>query len=103
MHLMSRPSMRRSSLVVLATLAAHALHIHALEARSFVRRQGHCTKRQRRALRELWPAYGVDVPWNRTIDDVQQLHIATYGPTREPRPGSGTRIWIATASWTTSP
>ena len=68
--------MSRSSLVVIATLAAHALHLHALEARSFVRRQGHCTKRQRRALRELWPAYGVDVPWNRTIDDVHALYGA---------------------------
>ena len=43
----------------------------ALEPRSFIRRQGHTTKNQRRALRELWPRYGVDVPWNRTIADVQ--------------------------------
>eukprot|EP00629_Pelagomonadales_sp_RCC1024_P005670 CAMPEP_0119293636 /NCGR_PEP_ID=MMETSP1329-20130426/46459_1 /TAXON_ID=114041 /ORGANISM="Genus nov. species nov., Strain RCC1024" /LENGTH=92 /DNA_ID=CAMNT_0007294511 /DNA_START=123 /DNA_END=398 /DNA_ORIENTATION=- len=42
-------------------------------ARSFVRRQGHCTRRQKAALRELWPAYGVDVPWNRTIRDVSAL------------------------------
>ena len=40
------------------------------EPRSFVRRQGQATKAQKRALRELWPVYGVDMPWNRTISDV---------------------------------
>jgi len=36
-------------------------------ARTFIRRQGQCTRRQKAALRELWPRYGVDVGWNETI------------------------------------
>ena len=31
-------------------------------SRSYVRRQGQCTRRQKAGLRELWPLYGVDVP-----------------------------------------
>ncbi len=36
--------------------------------RSYRRRQGHATRAQKRALRELWPAYGVDAPYDCTLD-----------------------------------
>ncbi len=36
--------------------------------RSYLRRQGHATRAQKRALRELWDAYGVDAPYDCTLD-----------------------------------
>ena len=42
-------------------------------SRSYVRRQGQCTRRQKEGLRELWPLYGVDVPWNMTVASAAAL------------------------------
>lgn len=36
--------------------------------RSFRRRQGKRTRAQKRAIRELWPRYGVDVPYGTVLD-----------------------------------
>ena len=56
----------RRFLVVTATAAAVRLG-RPTAPRTFLRRQGQCTRRQKAALRELWPRYGVDVGWNQTI------------------------------------
>ena len=56
----------RRVLVVIATAAAIRLG-RPTAPRTFLRRQGQCTRRQKAALRELWPRYGVDVAWNETI------------------------------------
>ena len=50
-------------LVVIATAAAVRLG-RPTAPRTFLRRQGQCTRRQKAALRDLWPRYGVDVAWN---------------------------------------
>ena len=36
--------------------------------RSFLRRQGHVTRAQKRALREVWPRYGVECPYGVVLD-----------------------------------
>ena len=59
----------RRPLAPLAPLAPRRAAAQPVEPRSYVRRQGQATKGQRRALRELWPLYGVDMPWNRTLGD----------------------------------
>mgnify|MGYP001171716076 FL=1 len=56
----------RRVLVVAATAAAIRLG-RPTAPRTFLRRQGQCTRRQKAALRDLWPRYGVDVAWNQTI------------------------------------
>ena len=56
----------RRVLVVIATAAAVRLG-RPTAPRTFLRRQGQCTRRQKAALRELWPRYGVDVAWNQTL------------------------------------
>ena len=56
----------RRFLVVVATAAAVRLG-RPTAPRTFLRRQGQCTRRQKAALRELWPRFGVDVAWNETI------------------------------------
>lgn len=66
--------------LVLVVLSAPVVESLA-EARSFVRRQGQCTKRQKMALREFWPRYGVDMPWNRTVSDVGSLYEGPRRPT----------------------
>lgn len=54
-------------LAVIATVASVRLGRSPTAPRTFRRRQGQCTRRQKAALRELWPCYGVDVGWNETM------------------------------------
>ena len=56
----------RRVLAVIATAAAVRLG-RPTAPRTFLRRQGQCTRRQKAALRDLWPRYGVDVAWNETL------------------------------------
>ena len=65
-------------LVVIATAAAVRLG-RPTAPRTFLRRQGQCTRRQKAALRELWPRFGVDVAWNETIRPAE-LFFNRAGP-----------------------
>ena len=67
----------RRVLVVIATAAAVRLG-RPTAPRTFLRRQGQCTRRQKAALRELWPRFGVDVAWNGTLTPADLF--ASRGP-----------------------
>lgn len=48
--------------------ASHPPRIRPDWPRSYLRRQGHVTRAQKRALRELWERYGLDAPHGRVLD-----------------------------------
>ncbi len=59
--------------------AACAIHSRAI--RSYVLREGRLTDGQRRALDDLWPRYGLDLPptGDATIDDIPINHRHAFG------------------------
>lgn len=52
---------KRRMLLCLPWLASGLSALKTVK-RSYMRRRGHRTKAQKRALREMWPRYGVDLP-----------------------------------------